>query len=326
MLSNEYMDTLIARDIEGTISGAEQRELADWLQEDPANQAYYEALKDTWDLAADAWTEVPEPDTAANWERFSQKIAVPEPAPLQVAHRGRGRWLAAAGVAAILATGIAFFLTQSDKTITLAATAEKQLFTLPDGSKVYLNRNSTLQYDERFAENNRNITLEGEAFFDVAPNAAHPFIVHAGASQTEVLGTSFGIKAYGEQPVRLNVVTGKVAFSNATRKSDALVLTAGHAAEVRAGKDPQAVTDTDPNFTSWKDNKLVFNHASLAATFSAMEEYFGITIHIEDSAIAGMEYMGTFSDPNLDSMMKVIAASTEVKIVEESKGVYKVSK
>lgn len=326
MLSNEYMDTLISRDIEGTITGAEKRELAGWLQEDPANQAYYEALKDTWDLTAEAWNGIPEPDTAANWERFSQRIAEPAPAPMKVAHRGRGRWLAAAGVAAILATGIAYFLSAGDNTVTLAATTEKQLFTLPDGSKVYLNRNSTLHYNERFAQNNRDITLEGEAFFDVAPNATHPFIVHAGASQTEVLGTSFGIKAYGEHPVRLNVVTGKVAFSNPTRKSDALVLTAGHAATVQADKDPEAEKVADPNFTSWKDNRLVFNHTPLAATFSAMEEYFGITIRIEDASIAGMEYQGTFSSPNVDSMMKVIAASTNVRIVEESKGVYVISK
>lgn len=320
MLSNENMDTLIARDIEGTISGAEKRELAAWLQESPANQAYYDALKDTWDLTAEAWDEMPEPDTAANWERFSQKIA--EPAPMKVVHRGRGRWLAAAGVAAILASGIAFFLTRSSDTVTLAATSEKQTFTLPDGSKVYLNRNSTLRYNERFAQNNRDITLEGEAFFDVAPNEAHPFIVHAGASQTKVLGTSFGIKAYDAQPVRLNVITGKVAFSNQEKKGDALVLTAGHSAVVKANEDPEAITEADPNFTSWKDNKLVFRRSSLASTFSAMEEYFGIEIRIEDSSLSGIEYNASFSNPGLDTMMKVISQTTGVKIVEESKGIY----
>ncbi|MGE7773700.1 FecR family protein [Chitinophaga sp. NPDC101104] len=326
MLSNEHMDTLIARDIEGTISGAEKQELTGWLREDPSNQAYYDALKDTWHLAADAWNEMPEPDTAANWERFSQKIETAAPAQLKVAHRGRSKWLAAAGVAAIIATGITIFFNRSDKNVTLAATTEKQLFTLPDGSKVYLNRHSTLQYNERFAQNNRDITLQGEAFFDVAPNETHPFIVHAGASQTEVLGTSFGIKAYGEEPVRLNVVTGKVAFSNANRKSDALVLTAGHAATVQADNAPKAETATDPNFTSWKDDRLVFQHVPLSATFEAMEDYFGITIKVDDPSLADLDYMGTFDQPDVDSMFKVIAASTNVKIVEESKGVYSVRK
>lgn len=327
MLSNEHMDTLIARDIEGTISPAEKRELADWLRREPANQAYYDALKDTWDLTADAFHEMPEPDTAANWERFSQKIAAePVAAPLKVASRNRGRWLAAAGVAAILATGIAFFLSRTEKTVTLAATEEKQRFTLPDGSQVYLNRHSTLRYNARFAENNRDITLEGEAFFDVAPDAAHPFIVHAGASQTEVLGTSFGIKAYEAQPVRLNVVTGKVAFSNPERKSNALVLTAGHAAVVESGKDPAAEEAADLNFTSWKDDRLVFRHTPLSAAFAAMEEYFGITIRIEDSSIGSLEYKGTFDKPVADSIFKVIAEATQLKIVEESEGVYSVRK
>lgn len=327
MLSNEHMDTLIARSIEGSLSPAEKRELADWLRSDPANQAYYDALKDTWDLAADAYHEMPEPDTAANWERFSQKIAGPAPAPLKVASRSnRSRWMAAAGVAAILTVGIAFFLTRSAATVTLAATEEKQRFTLPDGSRVYLNRHSTLRYNARFAENNRDITLEGEAFFEVAPNAAHPFIVHAGASQTEVLGTSFGIKAYEAQPVRLNVVTGKVAFSNPGRKSDALVLTAGHAAVVESGKDPAAEATPDPNFTSWKDDRLVFHHTPLSAAFAAMEDYFGITIRIEDSSIGSLEYKGMFEKPVADSIFKVIAEATQLKIVEESEGVYSVRK
>ncbi len=250
---------------------------------------------------------------------FLPKIAEPAPAPLKVAHRGRNRWLVAAGIAAILATGT-FFLSRTDKTVTLAATEEKQLFTLPDGSKVYLNRHSTLRYNNRFADNNRDITLQGEAFFDVVPDAKHPFIVHAGASQTEVLGTSFGIKAYGEEPVRLNVVTGKVAFSNTERKSDALVLTAGHSAVVKTGKDPEAETGSDPNFTSWKDNRLVFHHTPLSATFAAMEDYFGITIKIEDPSIGSLEYMGTFDQPNADSIFKVISTATQVKIVEESEG------
>ena len=200
MLSNEHMDTLIARDIEGTISGAEKQELAGWLREDPANQAYYDALNDTWDVAADAWHEMPEPDTEANWERFSQKIATAEPAPLKVVHRGRRTWLAAAGIAAVLATGITFLPSPVPiKTVTLVGYHRETAFHPARRQQGISQPPFTLQYNERFAQSNRNIRLEGEAFFDVAPSAAHPFIVHAGASQTEVLGTSFGIKAYGNE-------------------------------------------------------------------------------------------------------------------------------
>ena len=325
MLSNDHIETLIAREIEGEISAEEMAQLQRWLEADPANQAYYEALKHTWDLASDAYAGMPEPDVERNWQRFSENLAAP--APLRVASRRNSWWrLTAAAIMIVAAAGLTFTLFRHGKETVLTASADKKTFTLPDGSRVYLNRNSQLRYDAGFGDDNRTVQLKGEAFFDVSAGAAHPFIVSAGISQTKVLGTSFVIKAYDDKPVQLNVVTGKVAFSGRKGEEGALVLTEGNAAILSLDKDPQQIENADPNFMAWKENRLYFSNTPLYKSLSAVEAYFNVRFVVQDSSLLTLSYTGTFSDPSLAEVLDVISKAADVKIVEEEEGVYRISR
>lgn len=327
MFSNDHIDTLIAREIEGEITTAERAQLEDWLQQDVANRQYYEALKDTWDLTADGYKNVPEPDVEANWQRFT-RTALDAPAPLRVVTKRSNWWrLSAAAVIIVAATGLAFALLRGQGVTTLTAGADKKEVILPDGSKVFLNRNSQVSYNKDFAKDNRDVTLEGEAFFDVRPDAGRPFTVKAGASRTKVLGTSFVIKAYEHKTIQLNVVTGKVAFSGQTGADNgALVLTAGHTAILQPNKAPKQVQDTDPNFMAWKENRLAFTKVPLYKTLSAIEEYFNVRIVVTDSALLNLDFTGTFDNPGLQEVLNVISEAADVKITEEEKGVYRISR
>ena len=87
----------------------------------------------------------------------------------------------------------------------------------PDGSIVTLNRNSKLIFPKHFTKNVREVTITGEAFFDVKPNTSKPFIINAGNVQVKVLGTSFNVCAYpGTETVEVVVESGKVQV---TRKN-----------------------------------------------------------------------------------------------------------
>lgn len=325
MLSNDHIDTLIAREIEGEITAEEMAQLQSWLEADPANQAYYEALKDTWDLAAGAYSDMPEPDVERNWQRFSENLATP--VPLRVVTRRNSWWrLAAAAIVVIAAAGLTFTLIRNNSHTTLAAEADKKTFTLPDGSRVFLNRNSQLSYNGRFGDDNRTVQLKGEAFFEVAADAANPFIVAAGASQTKVLGTSFVIKAYEDKPVQLDVVTGKVAFSGKKGEDGALVLTAGNTAILQRDKEPQQINNSDPNFMAWKENRLYFSNAPLYKTLSTIEDYFGVRFSVADKSLLTLSYTGKFDNPSLAEVLDVISKTAEVKIIEEEKGVYRISR
>lgn len=326
MLNNDHIDTLIAREIEGEITTAERAQLEDWLQQDVANRQYYEALKDTWSLAADAYKNVPEPDVEANWQRFT-RTTLDAPSPLRVAAKRNTWWrLSAAAVVVVAAAGLAFALLKGAGTTTLSAGADKKEVILPDGSKVFLNRNSQVSYNKDFAKTNRSVTLEGEAFFEVTADAGRPFTVKAGASQTRVLGTSFVIKAYEHKTVQLNVVTGKVAFSGKSGDAGALVLTAGHTAILQSDKAPQQVQNTDPNFMAWKENRLAFRKVPLYKALTAMEDYFNVRIVVTDSSLLNLDFNGTFENPGLQELLEVISKAADVKVTEEGQGVYRISR
>lgn len=328
MINNDHIDALIAREIAGDISKAEQAELQAWVQEDVANRQYYTAMKQTWDLTADAFDDAPEPDIEMNWQKFSHQMDAP--ASLKVVHSAkRNSWwkLAAAAIVIIAAAGLVFTMVNQGGTTVITAEADKKEVILPDGSKVFLNRNSQISYKKGFAANHRLVQLEGEAFFDVKPDASNPFIVTAGVSQTQVLGTSFVIKAYENKTIQLNVVTGKVAFSDKQGPEEALVLTAGNTAILQSNKKPQQIENADPNFMAWKENRLVFNNVPLFQTLSTLEEYFDVKFIVTDSSLLNIKYSLTGTDnPSLPRVLEVLSATLHITIKEESKGVYKVSR
>lgn len=91
---------------------------------------------------------------------------------------------------------------------------ERKQLQLADGTKVWLSPNSKLNYPDQFNGSKRIVSLDGEAFFEVSHDAAHPFIIQTGKVSTKVLGTSFNVSAYKDQPaIDVTLVTGKVAVS-----------------------------------------------------------------------------------------------------------------
>ena len=94
-------------------------------------------------------------------------------------------------------------------------TAQRKTIQLPDGTQVWLSPSTLVEYPSVFEGAARKVKLSGEAFFEVAHDASHPFIITSDNIQTKVLGTSFNIQAYHNQKkIAVMVVTGKVKISN----------------------------------------------------------------------------------------------------------------
>lgn len=131
------------------------------------------------------------------------------------------RNVAAAAAILLICTGLFFFrstvwnaISPTHQLQSFSARAERKQLELSDGSKVWLSPNSTLKYPDKFSGNSRMVALEGEAFFEVAHDASHPFIIQSGQVSTRVLGTSFNISAYQQNPdISVTLVTGKVAVA-----------------------------------------------------------------------------------------------------------------
>jgi ferric-dicitrate binding protein FerR (iron transport regulator) len=224
-------------------------------------------------------------------------------------------WIARAAAAILIIFGVIYIFnnryTSQDQMImqTMVSTdqsTQKQV-ELPDGTIVWINKDSELLYPEEFAVNAREVYLTGEAFFDVTPNKERPFIVHAGISKTTVLGTSFNLRAYSkEDDIRLTVVSGKVAFT-LTDDREGVFVTPGNMAYLnRESKQIVEGVNTDFNFLSWKTNELRFNDSPISSLVESLERHYGIDIEVEHEATYNCRFTGDFKDTEMDNALKII--------------------
>ncbi|WP_343669725.1 FecR domain-containing protein [Chitinophaga sp.] len=281
----ENIDSLIVRSLENSLSPSEQTMLQTWLNEDAAHRRYFDEIRRTWTITGEHDIDFI-PDTAANWQRFKERVYTTEAPALQVVSNRKMYLRVAASITGIaVATLLYFTLRGPNEITTLTAANEKKTIKLPDGSKVYMNHNSRLRYDKQLAGAERAIYLEGEAFFEVANQPGRPFVVYANETQTQVLGTSFDVRAYAATPVEVTVVTGKVAVSHDTHK---LVVTPGRKVIFAAGKQPEENANDDANFIAWKENRFVFDNMQIHDIVKTLENYYGVKIIVADKSIDTM--------------------------------------
>ncbi|WP_316746703.1 FecR family protein [Pedobacter gandavensis] len=168
------------------------------------------------------------------------------------------RYVAAIAAMLVLICGIYFY--RSDLLTGLGATPAMEIASvsntrkqiqLSDGTKVWLSPHSKLTYPASFAGNTRLVSLDGEAFFEVAHDTNHPFIIQTGKVSTRVLGTSFSLSAYAnEEDVNITLLTGKVAVTlDAVGKTKEAIITANQ----RVSVDKKQETISSINFPDAKD-------------------------------------------------------------------------
>lgn len=190
---------------------------------------------------------------------------------------------------------------------------------LPDSSEVWLNAGSRLRYPESFDGKTREIELDGEAFFDVKHKEQQPFIVHSGELNTQVLGTSFNIKAYKtNRKLRVTVASGKVAVY--TKNTKAIYLTPNQTAvydrELHAFN-----TSNKPSkdFTAWTQGKLVYKNELLSQALEDISNKYGVKVTAGPN-LKSCQIYGTFEHSNAEVLLKMIALSVNGKLVKNADG------
>jgi ferric-dicitrate binding protein FerR (iron transport regulator) len=191
-------------------------------------------------------------------------------------------------------------------------------FTLPDGTLVSLNSNTKLIYPKKFGRNTREVTIEGEAFFEVKPNKDKPFIIHAGNAQIKVLGTSFNVNAYPESKlVEVTVETGRVQVLNKSNKSvqtNELILTPGDKGTLNYESNSlQKMTNQNPNFLAWKTHNLVFKATSLDEVIQDLAKVYKVNIRIADSNLNKLLLTAQFNNYSLDFILEVIETTFKIE-------------
>lgn len=193
---------------------------------------------------------------------------------------------------------------------------------LSDGTLVWLNAASSIRYPEQFEEDTREVHLEGEAFFEVAPDKKKPFIIHTGDMQTRVLGTSFNIKAYRGEDIQVAVATGKVEVSlpdGEGRSQQKLLLPNQLATYKKTAGLLDAVEISDAgSYAAWKEGRLMFRHTPIQEVAATLERSLGLQIDILNPGILACKITGRFdrnqpAETTIEAICKSIDAEYTIR-------------
>ena len=155
--------------------------------------------------------------------------------------------------------------------------------TLADGTQVWLNANSRFTYPTSFTGKERKVSLQGEAYFKVAHDAQHPFIVHAGDMQTRVLGTEFNVDASDASHPHVTLVEGSVSVSSMNHPTNKVIVPGEDAALNAQGEIKVSHVDTN-DVACWKDGIELFDDVTLRDILVQMGSWYNVSVVCHDDA------------------------------------------
>lgn len=218
----------------------------------------------------------------------------------------------AASVLILIGLSLFLYLRNRDTIITIEAASGKTIeqVVLPDGSKVWINHGSSISYPKDFSPESRRLQLVGNAFFDVVRDPSKPFIIETRKLNVKVLGTSFDVYCYADEPSSVTVQTGKVEVSH-PRSSAKIQLIKNE----RSVLDPESGTfqkvKTDSGMgIAWRNNVLQFENMELGQVLKNVERKYGVKINCPDTLLLKSRIRAHYKNEPLDTVLSDLAFMT----------------
>lgn len=186
--------------------------------------------------------------------------------------------------------------------------------TLTDGTQVWLNAESTLQFPERFASDRREVHLQGEAYFEVTKDANRPFIVHSDCINTQVLGTAFNMRVYSSRDAAVTLVEGRVKVD---AEGQTQQLMPGQQATLRKSQLQVKQVDTYP-YVQWKEGFLYYDNATLFTIMQDLARWYNVNVSFDDPEKMNLRlHFVVERSKSLDEAIKNLNALGEVHVERE---------
>lgn len=361
---------LLARHLAAELDADGQAALRAWLREDAQHLQILTTVTRAWERAGEA---APAPvlftpaQVAAAWQRFRPLMETPvaarptankfEQKPVNEAvkeavnapagrlrlavsaRRGAGRLLRRGAFYLLPLVALAYGFARLGGPAAPAVShydsaARPRFVRLPDGSGVWLNARSRLDYAARPDGGPRSLRLVGEAYFDVRPlGAARPFLLSTATARVRVVGTAFNVRAYAaEDSVEVSVRHGRVWFrplspeAGAGTGPDSLLLTADTRAALRATDAPGRLAAAlrrrpapDRNYLAWQTDTLRFADAPVSGVLRTLQATFGTRVQAP-AGLLGCRFTGTFAHPQASAVLGVLAAATGSRLSSDGGG------
>lgn len=301
---------LLTQYAENRSSREEVDELFALIKESKTNRQFHEELIKIWND-----THLPEHVLRMDNDKIFEKIT----AKISQGDSGSRRlsWMnIAAGLLAIALVITLYFSLRPPQHTQVAqkqpgpagnTTLQHKLITLPDGSTVVLNNNSTLDFPAAFTGSTREVVLKGEAYFDISKDAAKPFIIHTGKVKTKVLGTAFNIRAYPhEVDVTVTVTKGKVKVEMENKTLGIITPNQQISFNKKNSAAVQQAVLAD-SIIAWKQHDLVFDNITFEEAASVINERYNVDIRFSNENIKKCRFNASFlSNNHVDQVLTVL--------------------
>ena len=358
--TEQYFFDLLSLKLSGDATESQLAEISTMLKVNPSLQFLYDQMiepvyceKEAASKADQAYaTHYVKMQLAGMFDSANNQNLEPE---LEKPTGFSKRKLAFIGIAAGIFT--IFFINYSlrlDKSVTkqtnnafvnevVTKRGSKSSIKLPDGTIVRLNTDSRLTYLNFTAGKNREVTLIGEAYFDVAHDSSRPFIIHTGKINIKVLGTSFNVRNYPQdKELETSLIKGKIEVSLESRPEDIITLKPTEkliiakeqdelatATKVKSSIDNKVVLtsitylrhDSLVAETSWLNDKMVFVNQPLDKIAIELESKYAITVSFKDEKVKKYRYTGVFENVSLEKVFQLIKYSKNINYKIDDKNI-----
>lgn len=322
---DEQIEVFIVRYLQQEITEDELHLLVSWIHESEVNRQHFFELKDLFDTRR-IKLKMKDDEVQRSWQRMYGKIVAGEGFEPLVAPGWRTTFFRSAlryAAIVLLAVGLGFGIARfSQKEKPAEEVAYNQVVVekggrantviLSDGTRVVLNASTVLKYPTVFNAERREVYLEGEGYFEVAKNAAKPFVVKLKKQDVTVLGTRFNIAAYSNDSYTVTtLLSGRVALDTYNDSGEVishLFLQPNQQARTDNSTGSVYLSELDAALSkAWTSGEYKFKDERLESIVRRLENYYNVKIHIANDSLKNILYTGTFTlDQNIRDVLRLI--------------------
>lgn len=309
---NLHIDIIISKTFANEASESELEILDNWLSSSEENRKHFFSLKNIWDISHPTFVS-----TDIDTDNALNKVLPKVHKPTRINLLKRYQQIASIILLPIVIAFGYYYFSSSNSEI-----SSHEVFTqygtrtslmLTDGSKVCLNAGSTLIYPDKFKDNSRNVSLSGEAYFEVESSKAKPFSVQAKNLVITATGTAFNINSYKSDSISAISLDHGV-LSVTTEDGEKITLSAGETLLYNNNTKQYAVNNASSRkLTSWKEGILIFRDDSLEYVFKRLEQMYNVKFVFKDSKIKQYKYRATFKNESLEEILYLLRLSAPIE-------------
>jgi len=352
---------IIIRILSGEACLEDKQKLIVWLGQDEENIRAFGHTESIWN-ALEIISSGKEYNSDEAFERFKEIARTRNTVRRRNGSLKIVDWVIRIAAIVVIVTGLSYLILRSDRSDKINSTSvceivaprgSKARVILPDGTRVWLNADSKINYRKDFNEKSRDIYLEGEGYFEVAKNQDKPFVVATADIRIRALGTIFNVKSYpGENIVETTLIEGKVVLEKDSKEKKVVnLLTLKPNQKVTYYKNAETMTEsaisdeaatpqTVPYVNSvktlvvlnqkvnsdlaiaWKNNRLYFENESFESLSVKLERRFGVTIHFMAEDIKQYHFSGKFDDIIIEQVLAALQFASPFYYAFRDKDIY----